>query len=646
MSLRHYSPRLSVVALACASLVGVAVSSPVQAEEDAVGFSKPYIDVSKFKTLPMNSYMLNTRVAEPSTIVTRPIFGKVQGFPADMPLLLTLSISGPEGASLEFFTINPLTNDGRTADFGWAAIGKREVTLAPGLSTWKGFTETAFTGTQDAINAALSLLIVRTGSGSGKVTVKYVVTRDEGAFYNIANNHFYKFVDWSTFSSPDYVADGVNRTWDKALADAATLTYKGVAGHLATITSESENAFVRDRLGQARNVFLAGSDKDREGQWKWYAGPENGQVFWEARCAADDTCNGEAAYHDRTPSVNTYSSWAVSDTAPDDPNANEPNDWGAGVGNAEDYLVTNRYVQNAATQDPRWNDLPIGGSFIGGYVVEFSGNVEDYSGVYTREVTFDSSPIISRTAVKRTSSTTAEVTGQIYGYAKGSEIEIQRRTGKEKFKAVRKWSSSSTSGFIPIRYSDKLPSGNTLRAYDYRIVIRPTALPEPVISPTVNVPIASRVAQVVADLKFKVGEHIAASTSSLFKGFGLKAGTKFKITLRSDPVVLLNATVGSDGSISSAIDIQTPIESGDHTVTLEGTSRDGKAIKTVASFSLDDDLVVTKVSDSSTPAQIEQADELPATGSSSNFLLVITAVVMSFGGALLAVRRRLVALRS
>ena len=638
-------------------------SPATAAEATEPSFTRGYINPNGGPLIlyPGTSRWLNARytseplrVPENLPLPDKALFGEVSGYPADMPLLASVTLATAPGsksktpeATLVIFSTSLVEEGSRTIDLRYssseAPVG---VTLVPGIpglyDRWQARgTELAFTGTQEAINRALRRLYLIAG-GPEQLSLKFMVTRDEGAAYNVENDHFYQFVSWSSPATNYVFVPPVQRTWTKALADAAELTFKGVKGHLATITSDSENAFVRDRLEGARNVFLAGADKDREGQWKWYAGPESGQVFWEARCAAADTCNGEVTYIDRTPAVNTYSAWAVSDTDPTNVDKNEPNDWGAGPDNVEDYLVTNRFISGAATQDPRWNDLPIGGSFIGGYVAEFCGKIDAYSGVSTRNFMVDIRPSPPRLNVKRTSDSTVAVSGgAFYLSLDGWKVEVQRRSGdaknfetlKELNGVVRSDPPYGTSKVYD--YTDKLPLGNTYVAHEYRLKMTHPNFSTPVHSYALTIPVASPAPKLVADLAFKVGTHVSNFVASVFKGLNLKPNSKFKITLRSTPVVLLNERVGSDGSLSALLDIPDTIESGDHTVTIEGTEMSGKSIKTVAKFTLNEDRVVTKVSDSTTTG-----DTLPETGSSALDLTALAVLLVGFGVVLTARRRR------
>lgn len=77
-----------------------------------------------------------------------------------------------------------------------------------------------------------------------------------------------------------YLADAsVSRNWsganDYVTTSAVPLWVR--PPHLATITSEAENNYLRDQL--SGNWWLGGSDAVSEGTWKWIAGPEMNQVI-------------------------------------------------------------------------------------------------------------------------------------------------------------------------------------------------------------------------------------------------------------------------------------------------------------------------------------------------------------------------------
>ncbi len=69
-------------------------------------------------------------------------------------------------------------------------------------------------------------------------------------------------------------------SWSEALSDAHARVFMDTTGHLATITSQEEMDFVVALL-DGREAWLAGSDADQDGTWRWMAGPEEGQIFWE-----------------------------------------------------------------------------------------------------------------------------------------------------------------------------------------------------------------------------------------------------------------------------------------------------------------------------------------------------------------------------
>ena len=79
----------------------------------------------------------------------------------------------------------------------------------------------------------------------------------------------------------DLVKDQV--TWEEAVEEAASRTWRGMRGHLVTITSAREEGFVflllfRER---ANAVWMGASDAGSDGAWEWMTGPEAGTLFWQ-----------------------------------------------------------------------------------------------------------------------------------------------------------------------------------------------------------------------------------------------------------------------------------------------------------------------------------------------------------------------------
>lgn len=256
------------------------------------------------------------------------------------------------------------------------------VKLAFGYSKFSG-SEIAFTGRQEAINAALASLTLTmpTSATSSAVKIKTTFFRfSEGLAYNPQNQHFYRFMQGKI--------SGTN-----AFAAAAAQKEFGLTGYLASITSDDENSFVALKVEGALNVWIGASDSAKEGEWKWVGGPDDGKQFWSGNCKNVDG----------KPVEGYFAQWATS----------EPNNWISGTNKCggtayntsttelgEDCVTTNWFVSGETIAVERfgfWNDLPCdyssrgnGAAPIGGYVVEFGTKTEGStydSGVDIREHT-------------------------------------------------------------------------------------------------------------------------------------------------------------------------------------------------------------------------------------------------------------------
>lgn len=185
----------------------------------------------------------------------------------------------------------------------------------------------------DIINAVKDVVFE---SNSGLVSgEKYFSFTLGNANYLPSTGHYY-----------EYIQD-IGITWTSARTAAETKTYFGLQGYLATISSQDEAKLTGEQAAGAG--WIGGSDAEKEGEWKWVTGPENGIIFWNG------LSNG---------STPNYAFW----------NTGEPNQAGD-----EDYAhITAPNVGILGS----WNDLSNTGSTSGdfqpkGYIVEYGGTPGD-----------------------------------------------------------------------------------------------------------------------------------------------------------------------------------------------------------------------------------------------------------------------------
>lgn len=126
------------------------------------------------------------------------------------------------------------------------------------------------------------------------------------------NGHYYDVIDMNT------------DTWENYNALASSSSHMGMQGHLATVTSSAENAWLVVTFGASNlNYHLfGGTDMNSEGNWEWVTGEA-----W------------------------SYTNWG----------GGEPNNCCGG----EDYL---QFWNN----NGQWNDIYNNYSNTNGYVVEYS----------------------------------------------------------------------------------------------------------------------------------------------------------------------------------------------------------------------------------------------------------------------------------
>lgn len=146
------------------------------------------------------------------------------------------------------------------------------------------------------------------------------------------NGHYYELIEVTE-----------DTTWYEARTEAESLTFLGVSGHLATITSQAESDFIYVNLVQSApslmywvGAYQPVGSPEPDGGWEWITGEA-----W------------------------SYTNWA----------APEPNNTPPGEEVAEIY---SNLVDNPASYG-KWNDAGganLGGARVGNYVVEYS--IADY----------------------------------------------------------------------------------------------------------------------------------------------------------------------------------------------------------------------------------------------------------------------------
>ncbi len=272
-----------------------------------------------------------------------------------------------------------------------------------------------FTGTTSAANwqAFLRTVTLRTTSATCYQEQRQVSFIAGYKFYNNLNGHFYE-------------VSATTSTWQSGFANAATQSYFGRLGYMATITSQAENSFISKIL--AADSWIGATDdysyintalgtttyanqSASEGKWYWASGPEKGT---QMSTANQVNISG------------VYNSW----------NGGEPNN--AGNENfAEIYVASGN-----------WNDL----NGTQGYksIIEYGGmSTDDVSAsvVFTRNLMISGAP-------------SGTITGGNVTVCTGSNSTTLTLTGLASGGTVTKWQYS---------YDDFLTNGidiaNTTTTY-------------------------------------------------------------------------------------------------------------------------------------------------------------------------------------
>ena len=260
----------------------------------------------------------------------------LNGFSSTATLLASISLVNPPSGTT--FYLDRL--DGLTPASGFTLSGNK--------------TRLVVTGTIDNINIALANLKVNTGSVKGNVQISVAATVNPiGFFYNGVNGHFYR----------PLTATADRTTYTNARSRSLATTFKGQQGYLVTITSTSEEEFIRVNV-PATNVWFAATDEVIDGRWVIDAGPEKGTLM--------KTQNGQTAGNIQ----GVYNNWC-----PGEPN---------GSNGSENYAVAK---WNGAAC---WNDLS--NNWNNPYVIEYGTwtNPDDatFTEFYTNSVTHSNGDVL------------------------------------------------------------------------------------------------------------------------------------------------------------------------------------------------------------------------------------------------------------
>ncbi len=132
-----------------------------------------------------------------------------------------------------------------------------------------------FAFSHQQVRIAFTNFTVRRGTITGPVPV-----------HNPQNGHYYTYVNAS--------ANGIS--WDDAKQTAASTTFKGSKGHLATITSNEENDFITSILDKTITYWIGAyqrpNSKEPDTGWRWITREKWNYTNWYAE-EPNNTLNNE-----------------------------------------------------------------------------------------------------------------------------------------------------------------------------------------------------------------------------------------------------------------------------------------------------------------------------------------------------------------
>lgn len=154
--------------------------------------------------------------------------------------------------------------------------------LVANMTAEAGHSEIAFIGTQAEVNAVLPELQYKGASVGSSETVSISATlaglAGRTLHYFPGNGHYYEFVD-------------ANATWSAATTAAEGRSFNGLTGYLATILTEDENNFIKNKITNP-NLWMGAEftsatvssptyPVNTAGAWNWVTGPAGDRFqFW------------------------------------------------------------------------------------------------------------------------------------------------------------------------------------------------------------------------------------------------------------------------------------------------------------------------------------------------------------------------------
>ena len=286
----------------------------------------------------------------------------------------------------------------------------------------------SFTGTTTPTNWQTLLRTVKFNSTSSTVGNR-TVTFSLGNLVANSNGHFYESITTGT-------------NWSTAKSNASSRTYMGLTGYLATITSASENEFIKQKIGTdawignsdsyteinaATGVTTYASQSASEGKWYWVTGPEKGTQITTENASGGGT---------GTPFGSAYNNW----------NGGEPNNVGS-----EHYGE----IYASGVNPGKWNDL--NGSQNLAYVVEYGGLSTDPALTLTANKTIANNSILPVTGL--------ELNAQVAGKTVIVKWSTLTEINSERFDVLH-----STDGIVFHKIGSAAGAGTTDIKQNYQFV--------------------------------------------------------------------------------------------------------------------------------------------------------------------------------